>query len=153
MGRIITSSCLLAQELQLLISNESTLEILGPAAVTLNIICFRFIGNTTTEETILNRYADATPHCNLTQSSDITLPRRVNRSIVLELHSRGRVAPSITSLAGKVAIRAALFNHRSTQEDIVCLVSSVLEIGRHHLAQSLTEESVKTNASAGAEGS
>jgi hypothetical protein len=40
----------------------------------------------------------------------------------------------MTSLAGRVAIRAALFNHRTTREDIECLVTSVLEIGRQQWA-------------------
>lgn len=41
----------------------------------------------------------------------------------------------MTSLGGRVAIRAALFNHRTTRDDIQCLVSSVLEIGRQKLAE------------------
>jgi hypothetical protein len=45
---------------------------------------------------------------------------------VAELHEAGRVAPSLTAIGGRTAIRAAIVNHRTTVEDIVALVDSVL---------------------------
>jgi aromatic-L-amino-acid/L-tryptophan decarboxylase len=56
MGRIISNGCLLAEELKLLISKEVSLELLGP--VTLNIVCFRFIGTILPAEgDLLDRYS------------------------------------------------------------------------------------------------
>jgi aromatic-L-amino-acid decarboxylase len=71
------------------------------APAPLNIVCFRF------------RAADA-----------------VNAEIVMRLHEAGRVAPSLTRLDGRTAIRAAIVNHRTDERDIAALVDSTLEIGR-----------------------
>ena len=59
----------------------------------------------------------------------------VNRAIVADLHEAGAVAPSLTSLGGKVAIRAALFNHRTETRDIDALVEGVLAFGRARTAR------------------
>ena len=40
------------------------------------------------------------------------------REIVMELHERGEAAPSLTILDGVPAIRAAIINHRTHEEDI-----------------------------------
>ncbi|MCX7898697.1 MAG: pyridoxal-dependent decarboxylase [Methylocystis sp.] len=40
------------------------------------------------------------------------------REIVMELHERGEAAPSLTILDGVPAIRAAILNHRTREEDI-----------------------------------
>jgi aromatic-L-amino-acid decarboxylase len=40
------------------------------------------------------------------------------REIVMELHERGEAAPSLTILDGRPAIRAAILNHRTRDEDI-----------------------------------
>ena len=40
------------------------------------------------------------------------------REIVMELHERGEAAPSLTILDGQPAIRAAILNHRTRDEDI-----------------------------------
>ena len=93
-GAAITRSCCeLARDLQALIEAEPELELLAPAQ--LNIVCFRY------------RCADADA---------------VNRAIVVELQEAGRVAPSLTEIGGHVAIRAALFNHRTGPEDLEALV-------------------------------
>lgn len=44
---------MLARELELFISHEDSLELLAP--ITLNIVCFRFVGVTADEEDLLNR--------------------------------------------------------------------------------------------------
>ena len=50
----------------------------------------------------------------------------LHAEIVAELHEAGRVAPSLTTIGGRTAIRAAIVNHRTTVEDVETLVDSVL---------------------------
>jgi glutamate/tyrosine decarboxylase-like PLP-dependent enzyme len=100
-GEAITRSCELARRLQTLIEAESELELLAPAQ--LNIVCFRY-------------------RC--------AAPDAVNRRIVIELQEDGRVCPSLTEIDGHAAIRAALFNHRTTSEDLEALVAGALARGR-----------------------
>ncbi len=54
----------------------------------------------------------------------------LNAGIVADLHEAGRVAPSLTTIDGRVAIRAAIVNHRTCEADIEALVQSVLALGR-----------------------
>jgi len=70
------------------------------APVPLNIVCFRY-------------RADAA----------------VNARIVADLHESGIAAPSTTTIGGKLAIRAALVNHRTQTCDIDALVDAVLRFG------------------------
>ena len=100
LGASIAGSCALARELERLVAAAPELELLAP--VQLNIVCFRY------------RAADAD---------------RVNRAIVADLHESGIAAPSLTSIGGQTAIRAALFNHRTEIRDIEALVSAVLRLG------------------------
>ncbi len=74
------------------------------APVTLNVVCFSY-------------------------GADPSL----NGRIVERLHAEGQVAPSLTSLDGKPAIRAAIVNHRTRAEDVELLVDSVLRIGADQL--------------------
>lgn len=55
---------------------------------------------------------------------------RLNRSIVIQLHLEGRIAPSLTTINKKIAIRAALFNHRTLPHDIQCLIESTIRLGK-----------------------
>ena len=71
------------------------------APVELNVVCFRHRGE------------DA-----------------LNAEIVADLHEQGRVAPSLTRLDGRPAIRAAIVNHRTEAADIEALVDAVLAAGR-----------------------
>ena len=100
-GAAITQSCVLAAELADKITAQPELELLAP--VPLNIVCFRY------------RCADADA---------------VNAAIVADLQEAGRVAPSLTRIDGRTAIRAALFNHRTTAADLEALVQSTLAFGR-----------------------
>jgi glutamate/tyrosine decarboxylase-like PLP-dependent enzyme len=54
---------------------------------------------------------------------------RVNADIVAALQESGIAAPSTTTLDGKLAIRAALFNHRTEQGDVDAMVDAVLRLG------------------------
>jgi aromatic-L-amino-acid/L-tryptophan decarboxylase len=100
-GRVIANTVSLARMLAARVAAEPELELLGP--VPLNIVCFGFRG------------ADAD---------------RLNAEIVSNLHEAGRVAPSLTTIGGRTAIRAAIVNHRTAAEDVNALVSSVLALGR-----------------------
>jgi glutamate/tyrosine decarboxylase-like PLP-dependent enzyme len=99
-GASIARSCALGQALGALVEQSPKLELLAP--VQLNIVCFRY------------RCAD---------------PDRINAAIVADLQEAGRVAPSLTRIGGQVAIRAALFNHRTDQSDIEALVGACVALG------------------------
>jgi hypothetical protein len=53
----------------------------------------------------------------------------VNDAIVIDIQESGISAPSTTMLDGRLAIRAAIVNHRTDVGDIDALVSAVLECG------------------------
>jgi glutamate/tyrosine decarboxylase-like PLP-dependent enzyme len=101
LGASIQRTCDLAAELGMRVTREPVLELLAP--VQLNIVCFRHRGPE----------ADS-----------------LNAAIVEQLHTLGLAAPSLTSIDGKTAIRAAIVNHRTDRRDIEALVDHVLEIGR-----------------------
>jgi len=98
---MIAHTCRLAQELKARVEAAPNLELMAP--VTLNIVCFR------------HRGAD---------------PDQLNRRIVTELQEHGLAAPSTTILHGRLAIRAAIVNHRTQLRDIDTLVAGVLEAGQ-----------------------
>ena len=100
LGAAIARSCALARDLERRVAAAPALELLAP--VTLNIVCFRYACD------------DAD---------------RVNRAIVADLQEAGEVAPSLTSIDGKVAIRAALFNHRTDERDLDALVRGATAFG------------------------
>ena len=99
-GAVITRSCELARYLEKRVNATAALELVAPAQ--LNIVCFRF------------RAADAD---------------RVNSHIVVTLQETGIAVPSVTTVNGKLAIRAALFNHRTRETDLDALVDGVLRLG------------------------
>ncbi len=82
------------------------LELLAP--VELHIVCFRYRRDDLDEEEL----------------------DRVNSEIVIRLQESGVVAPSATLLKGRVAIRAAITNHRTTRADIEALVDCAVRAGR-----------------------
>ena len=100
LGSVISHTCALAQALGRRIEATPALELLAP--VELNIVCFRY-------------RADDTD--------------RVNAEIVADLHEAGVVAPSTTSIAGRLAIRAAIVNHRTEIRDLDGLIEQVLALG------------------------
>jgi len=100
LGAMIARSCALAGYLEARILAEPRLELLAP--VQLNIVCFRY------------RAAGA---------------NRVNGDIVADIQESGIAAPSTTLIEGRLAIRAAIVNHRTDTCDIDALLSAVLEFG------------------------
>ncbi len=100
LGAMISHTCHLAQYLRRRIEAAPALELLAP--VELNIVCFRY------------------------RSDDAD---RVNAKIVADLHESGIVAPSTTVLDGRLAIRAAIVNHRTEARDIDALIEATLAFG------------------------
>jgi aromatic-L-amino-acid/L-tryptophan decarboxylase len=100
LGAVITRCCALASHLEARILAEPRLELLAP--VNLNIVCFRYRAN------------DA---------------NTVNGEIAIDIQESGIAAPSTTVLDGRLAIRAAIVNHRTDVGDIDALVDAVLEFG------------------------
>jgi glutamate/tyrosine decarboxylase-like PLP-dependent enzyme len=100
LGQVVAHTCELAQYLKREIEATPELELLAPVA--LNIVCFRY------------RCDDA---------------NRVNTELVIALQESGIAAPSSTTLNGNVAIRAAIVNHRTTENDMDILLAAVLKFG------------------------
>jgi aromatic-L-amino-acid decarboxylase len=96
LGAVVDQSCALAARLAERIDAEPALERLAP--VPLNIVCFRVRGQD-----------DA-----------------FNAALVADLHEEGSFAPSTTRIGGRLAIRAAIVNHRTRAEDVDGLVDAVL---------------------------
>jgi len=100
LGAMIERTCALARYLEAQVSKEQQLELLAPAQ--LNIVCFRY------------RAEDAD---------------RFNSEIVADIQESGIAAPSTTTVDGKLAIRAAIVNHRTDVGDLDALIAAVLEFG------------------------
>ena len=100
LGAMMSRSCELARYLEIKIATTRELELLAPVA--LNIVCFRHRGD------------DAD---------------RLNAKIVADLHESGIAAPSSTTIGGRLAIRAAIVNHRTEPRDIDAMVKAILRFG------------------------
>jgi len=96
LGRVAEQCCAVAKALATRIAEEPALELLAP--VPLNIVCFR------------------SP-----EASDTA-----TRALVVDLQESGVAAPSTTVIDGRLAIRAAIVNHRTTVADADILVDAVL---------------------------
>ncbi len=99
-GQAISGTCELARHLRKRIEKADQLELLAP--VSLNIVCFRY---------------------------KCREPDRVNAEIVARLQESGIAAPSTTILGGRLAIRAAIVNHRSNRSDIDAFVDAAIDLG------------------------
>jgi aromatic-L-amino-acid/L-tryptophan decarboxylase len=96
LGAVVEHCCALATRLAARVTAEPALELLAP--VPLNIVCFR-----------VRDRDDA-----------------FNADLVADLHEEGSFAPSTTRIGGQLAIRAAIVNHRTREEDVDGLVDAVL---------------------------
>ncbi len=104
-GAVIRHTCELAGYLESRIAVVAELELM--ASVELNIVCFRY------------RFGDTEEQAG-----------KLNRQMAIELQEAGKVAPSTTVLDGRVALRAAFVNHRTTRAEVDTLVEAVLAHGR-----------------------
>lgn len=105
LGAVVAHTCVLAKYLEARIVADARLELLAP--VNLNIVCFRY------------RADDA----------DV-----INGEIVADIQESGIAAPSTTILDGRLAVRAAIVNHRTTKADIDALIDAVLMFGGERAA-------------------
>jgi glutamate/tyrosine decarboxylase-like PLP-dependent enzyme len=115
-GRVIQTTCELARYLESRIRSSNELELL--ATVELNVVCFRY-----QFEVVLRGISEESKD-NSEESNTC------NREIVMRLQEAGAVAPSVTTVDGKIAIRAAFVNHRTTRSEVDTLVEQVLVEGR-----------------------
>ena len=106
-GAMVERSCALAQEMAARIDAEPALERLAPVA--LNVVCFRFV------------------------AADDELDA-LNAAIVADLQESGLAVPSTTMIGGRLAIRAALVNHRTRRDDVMRVIDAVLSMGRARAA-------------------
>ncbi len=99
LGQVAERSCALALSLAIAIDAEPLLERLAPVA--LNIVCFRFRPGSDEDQT----------------------------AIAADLQEAGDVVLSITMIEGRVALRAALVNHRTMAGDVDAVVGAVMDAG------------------------
>ncbi|MGZ5802486.1 MAG: pyridoxal phosphate-dependent decarboxylase family protein, partial [Burkholderiaceae bacterium] len=111
LGQVISGTCTLAQYLKQRIESSPQLELLAP--VSLNIVCFRYSG----------------------PGVDQTNTDRINADIVVALQESGIAAPSTTVINGQLAIRAAIVNHRTNENDIDALIKATIAFGETNAAQ------------------
>ncbi|QJD94289.1 aspartate aminotransferase family protein [Duganella dendranthematis] len=112
-GQVIYETCLLARYLEERIQAQPELELLAPVA--LNIVCFRH---------------RAAGHADIDA---------FNAALIADVQESGIAAPSATTVRGKLAIRAAIVNHRTGQSDIDALLAAVLQLGATRLSLTNTE--------------
>ncbi len=101
LAAMMDRTCELARYMANNIQARTELELLAPVA--LNIVCFRY------------RCSEAD---------------RINGEIVVAVQESGIAAPSSTTLNGQFAIRAAIFNHRTSTTEIDALIEAVIAQGR-----------------------
>ncbi len=105
-ARLIRQNIAQAHYLGEIVENRSDLELLAP--VSMNIVCFRFVGNGAFSEEKLNI---------------------LNKEILMTLHESGVAVPTYTMLKGKYAIRTNITNHRTVKEDLDLMIEKIIEIG------------------------
>ncbi|MBV8728755.1 MAG: cytochrome D ubiquinol oxidase subunit I, partial [Acidobacteriia bacterium] len=108
LGEVIRHTCELAQYLKGRVEETEELELAAP--VRLNIVCFRY----------------------RSEDSD-----RVNASIVIDLQESGIAVPSTTTIDGRLAIRAAIVNHRTQPCDLDALIDATVRLGNKACAAEL----------------
>lgn len=111
-GAMISHCCELARYLEARVRNIPELELLAPAQ--LNIVCFRY-------------------------RSEAAIANRLNADIVADLHESGIAAPSSNIIDGKLAIRAAINNHRTREDDLDAMLDAALRFGKARLATAGTD--------------
>ncbi len=111
-GRVVETGCDVAQHLADRVRRESSLELLAPVA--LNVVCFRVAQNAAGTAADLNQF---------------------NKDLVADIQEAGIAAPSTTTINGKLAIRAGVFNHRSTRADADAMVDGILDLAARRAAR------------------
>ena len=95
-----------AQYLGTRITQTPELELM--AAVSMNIVCYRFNPGITDDQTL----------------------NALNKELLQQIQEQGIATPSYTVLNGRYTIRVAITNHRSTRNDFDCLVEASVRLGK-----------------------
>jgi glutamate/tyrosine decarboxylase-like PLP-dependent enzyme len=103
---LISRNCAQARQLGALVESPSDFELL--AKVSLNIVCFRFAPTGVPKDAL----------------------DELNTQIVTRLQLLGTAVTSTVHVDGKLAIRAAITNHRTQNADLELLVAEVRRVGR-----------------------
>jgi len=98
-GRAIEANCAAARRLAERVRASDVFELAAPAP--LNIVCFS-----------LKRDREGA----------------LNAELVMRLQERGLAAPSTTRIGGRLVIRAAIFNHRTTEADVDAVFDAAAQI-------------------------
>lgn len=106
LGQHIARNIAQARYLEQRVVEQGALELLAP--VPLNIVNFRYVS----------------------PGLDAAALDALNRELLIRLQERGVAVPSGTTIRGKFAIRVAITNHRSRDEDFDALVESVVAFGK-----------------------
>jgi aromatic-L-amino-acid decarboxylase len=109
-GRLIEQNILQARHLGEIVEQDPRLELATP--VTLNVVCFRYLGEDSNGSETRGKVLDA-----------------LNREILIRLQEDGIAVPSGTTLRGRYYLHLAITNHRSRLEDLDMLIREVLRIG------------------------
>ena len=101
LGQVVVRCCAVARYLAERIERTPGLRLMAPVA--LNIVCFR----------VEPQGVDDLDH--------------LNAELVKDLQESGVAAPSTTRLGGALVIRAAIVNHRTTEQDADIMLDALLE--------------------------
>lgn len=110
LGRVVLRNCLQAEYLRSRIRQHPDLRLL---AGNLNVTCFRFEAGGLSPE----------------QLDDL------NADVVADLHESGIAVPSTTHIGGRLAIRAAITNHRTRREDLDLFLEETVRLARRRLSE------------------
>jgi aromatic-L-amino-acid decarboxylase len=102
-GASIEHCCQVARHLEQKLRAQPLFELAAPVA--LNIVCWR-----------VRDAADEAIH----------------QAIVMDLHEAGVAVPSLTTLDGRPAIRAAIMNHRTTKQHIDSFMDALIGAAERH---------------------
>lgn len=102
LGRMVEQCCAVARHLAARVAREPLLELMAP--VTLDIVCFRV---------------------RFVEMDDEALDS-LNAETVKDVQESGVAAPSTTRIHGRLVIRAAIVNHRTTDSDADRMLDAVL---------------------------
>ena len=108
LGASIARCCRVAEHLEARLAASSLFEVVAPAR--LNIVCWRL--------------ADG--------------PDALNAEIAMDLHESGLAVPSMTTIGGHPALRAAIVNHRTTEAHIDGFLVDLERIARVRLASGIS---------------
>jgi aromatic-L-amino-acid/L-tryptophan decarboxylase len=111
-----------ARRLAALVAERPELELLAP--VPLNIVCFRFVG----------RARARAEHAVAAADLDGDALDAANAEILMQLQEAGIAVISRTTLHGRLALRVAITNHRSRDEDFDLLIREVVARGTRLVA-------------------